>query len=188
MDAKVSHPTDPQKFYLCMNEKEFAVLNCKDELVFNPFLNTCWENSEQTMDKCASNPCMYGGQCVIVSHDDYECRCPSGFSGANCEIVSDACASNPCGENGICHTVSENKHLSYYCVCEENNFYGLNCDFDKHLNPCIENEDDDEQIFSTKLHPSIYLECIGDYFEFLVCRKTKSGKCKFSPLISNKKK
>ena len=185
-DSKVAHPTDPHRFYLCLNDKEFAVLTCKDELVFNPYLNTCWENQDQVMDACASSPCLFGGECVSSSKDEYECKCSSGFKGKNCEIIADPCKSNPCGDNGVCHTISKNKHLSYYCICDENNYYGLDCDSGKHVNPCI--DDDENEIFPTKLHSSIYIECVGDYFEFLVCKKNKSGKCKFHPLAETKRK
>jgi hypothetical protein len=34
---------------------------------------------------CKSNPCQNNGTCVEVQYDQYQCQCPDGFTGINCE-------------------------------------------------------------------------------------------------------
>jgi len=57
---------------------------------------------------CYSDPCMNGGECVSdldLGETAYECRCPVGFTGVNCETQIDYCASadgNPCLNEGWC--------------------------------------------------------------------------------------
>lgn len=33
---------------------------------------------------CKANPCQNGGTCTEVSHDEYKCTCPEGYTGENC--------------------------------------------------------------------------------------------------------
>lgn len=45
--------------------------------------NTCEEE-----DRCHPNPCSHGGVCIAHGGNSYECHCPSGFNGINCEVDS----------------------------------------------------------------------------------------------------
>ena len=59
----------------------------------------------------------------MVSDDDYECRCPAGFSGKNCEVNVDDCATKPCQNGGTCYDL-----VNYYkCHCLEG-FGGWDCE------------------------------------------------------------
>ena len=55
---------------------------------------------------CYSDPCMNGGICIATNTIDleqYECRCPLGYTGVNCEMQIDYCAINdPCQNGGWC--------------------------------------------------------------------------------------
>lgn len=38
-------------------------------------------------DPCEPNPCLHGGQCLVVGQgpEGFKCNCPSGYSGRKCE-------------------------------------------------------------------------------------------------------
>ena len=42
------------------------------------------ENSSLFVGHCESDPCMNGGTCNEV-RDGYECICPNGYKGSDCE-------------------------------------------------------------------------------------------------------
>lgn len=58
-----------------------------------PFLSILWSpqkkkiffSSGEAVDHCYSNPCNNGGTCESLM-DSYECACPSGYTGVNCEM------------------------------------------------------------------------------------------------------
>ena len=72
----------------------------------------------------ANNPCKNGGVCRNVNDEDsqYECSCPAGCTGKNCEFCT-GCTSSFCANGGFCLL---NGTGSPYCVCP-NGFKGLIC-------------------------------------------------------------
>ena len=42
------------------------------------------KNCDESIDDCASNPCVNGGTCEDLVND-YACTCATGFSGKSCE-------------------------------------------------------------------------------------------------------
>uniref|UniRef100_A0A672ZM02 Delta-like protein n=1 Tax=Sphaeramia orbicularis TaxID=375764 RepID=A0A672ZM02_9TELE len=86
--------TEPWK---CDCEKNWGGLLC------NKDLNYCGTNK----------PCKNGGTCMNTEPDEYDCACPDGYSGKNCEIAEHACASNPCANGGTCHEVPS----GFECHC-----------------------------------------------------------------------
>ncbi|XP_055375058.1 protein crumbs isoform X2 [Condylostylus longicornis] len=73
---------------------------------------------------CKSNPCLNGGNCK-TNGLSYECICPEGWNGTNCEIDIDECADKTVCGNGIC----VNQMGTFKCYCEPG-FTGLRCDSD----------------------------------------------------------
>lgn len=52
-----------------------------------------------TCETCSANPCLHGGVCQeALTMVGYNCICPPGFSGRDCEIVGEACYPGVCGE------------------------------------------------------------------------------------------
>lgn len=58
-------------------------------------------------------PCRNGGTCENTAPDRYNCTCPDGFSGVNCEVVDNPCAPAPCQHGGTCLVDGG----SYTCQC-----------------------------------------------------------------------
>ncbi|XP_068735007.1 fibropellin-1-like [Montipora capricornis] len=81
--------------------------------------------------RCSPNPCKNDGRCTAFE-ERYECDCPIGFMGKNCQDVNH-CLPNPCKNEGNCYATS----YGYHCTCVKG-FKGPNCDiFSKCTsNPC----------------------------------------------------
>ena len=63
-----------------------------------------WGNRcEISNSNCDSQPCYNGGEC-IPTETSFECLCPRGSAGLNCEYDTvDECLSNPCLNGGTCY-------------------------------------------------------------------------------------
>ncbi|CAH1252946.1 MATN1 [Branchiostoma lanceolatum] len=69
----------------------------------------------QTPNPCVSNPCQNGGQCVSINGGQaYQCRCPTGFVGPQCQIVN-YCVNHQCQNGAAC--VNQPGQNGYTCNC-----------------------------------------------------------------------
>merc|ERR1719446_302982 len=64
------------------------------------------------INKCDNNPCKNRGTCEDMN-GYYQCHCPSGFTGRNCDDVVDWCASFPCENGATCRQDG----TTYHCSC-----------------------------------------------------------------------
>ena len=74
------------------------------------------------MNRCHAAPCQNGGTCSLTWDDDYQCHCPAGFGGKNCEVNVDDCMAKPCYYGYCFDLVNE-----YKCICLPG-FEGKNCE------------------------------------------------------------
>ncbi|CAJ0918182.1 unnamed protein product, partial [Mesorhabditis belari] len=61
---------------------------------------------------CAERPCALNATCVDLVND-FQCRCPKGFTGKRCNVKVDLCASDSC-VNGLCVDTL----FARQCICE----------------------------------------------------------------------
>ncbi|NWI88493.1 FA9 factor, partial [Pitta sordida] len=73
-----------------------------------------FENSEKAVngDQCDPNPCKNGGSCKDKINS-YECWCPAGYDGRNCEIDSTCAVKN----GGCKHFCTHNPPQKAVCSC-----------------------------------------------------------------------
>ncbi|PAV56282.1 hypothetical protein WR25_15709 isoform A [Diploscapter pachys] len=79
---------------------------------------------ETKCDLCLENPCKNEGICRPLGGRDYECICPAGYHGKNCQHEIDACYGNPCMNNASCKVIQEGR---FKCVCSKG-FKGHYCE------------------------------------------------------------
>ncbi|KAL7888223.1 hypothetical protein AOLI_G00031970 [Acnodon oligacanthus] len=85
----------------------------------NPWQCNCEKNwggllCDKDLNYCGTHhPCVNGGTCMNSEPNEYNCACPEGYSGKNCEIAEHACVSNPCANGGTCHEVPS----GFECHC-----------------------------------------------------------------------
>ncbi|MGB0588689.1 MAG: lamin tail domain-containing protein [Myxococcota bacterium] len=93
--------------------------------------------------------CKNGGVCVDLV-DFYECVCPDGFDGYDCEVDIDDCAADPCLNGAICHDHVD----SYSCTCPDG-FTGFNCEINVdecESAPCLNGASCEDLIFDYFCH------------------------------------
>ncbi|XP_078491034.1 EGF-like repeat and discoidin I-like domain-containing protein 3 [Ciona intestinalis] len=79
-------------------------------------------------DPCISNPCQNEGVCNNEDGTTYNCTCPCGWNGTNCEIQIDECTVNLCQNGAEC----VDEQCGYHCVCTAG-YAGFFCQ-----TPCME--------------------------------------------------
>ena len=68
---------------------------------------------QRGLNECQSiNPCQNGGTCLDLEIG-FECQCPEGITGKQCEVNIDECLDNPCIKGECIDGLNE-----YTCQCE----------------------------------------------------------------------
>ncbi|XP_051942227.1 slit homolog 3 protein isoform X1 [Hippocampus zosterae] len=85
---------------------------------------------------CLAEPCRNNGTCVSDPSGSYQCTCPFGFKGQDCEVAINACVSFPCLNGGTCH-LQPGLEDHFSCTCSPG-FEGQRCE----VNPddCEDND------------------------------------------------
>uniref|UniRef100_A0A670IN67 Delta-like protein n=1 Tax=Podarcis muralis TaxID=64176 RepID=A0A670IN67_PODMU len=69
---------------------------------------------DKDLNYCGSHrPCKNGGTCANNEPNEYECLCPDGFYGRNCEEEVTDCLSQPCSHGGTCKDLPD----GFKCLC-----------------------------------------------------------------------
>ncbi|CAL1528983.1 unnamed protein product [Lymnaea stagnalis] len=65
-------------------------------------------------DTCLSEPCLHGGNCS-KTNESYNCICPVGWTGVNCELPEDYCSEMPCNNSVTCYNLVDRP----FCQCRK---------------------------------------------------------------------
>ncbi|MBK8261256.1 MAG: DNRLRE domain-containing protein [Nannocystis sp.] len=104
------------------NKKTIFVSNDGGSEEYRPALEVCFTLPVE--DACDPDPCQNGGSCANIE-DGYECACPAGYGGTDCEIDVDECSGEPCQNGGVCSDGVND----YSCSCAAG-WTGDNCEID----------------------------------------------------------
>ncbi|KAI9556627.1 hypothetical protein GHT06_016417 [Daphnia sinensis] len=88
---------------------------------------------------CWNDPCPEKANCtVLLDSNEFQCVCPLGFRGLECDEAIDYCILDPCKNDGQCTS----KDGFYHCECTSG-FRGVDCEQDvdecQSSNPCENN-------------------------------------------------
>ncbi|XP_008314690.1 LOW QUALITY PROTEIN: protein jagged-1a [Cynoglossus semilaevis] len=90
---------------------------------------------DKDLNTCATlQPCLNGGTCSNTGPDEYQCSCPDGISGVDCQGADHQCQSSPCLNGGSCVETRE----GFQCLCGPG-WTGDSCSINVNeclLNPC----------------------------------------------------
>ncbi|XP_063055673.1 protein jagged-1a isoform X2 [Engraulis encrasicolus] len=90
---------------------------------------------DKDLNYCGTRqPCLNGGTCSNTGPDKYQCACPDGYSGVNCERAEHACLSEPCFNGGSCMETLQ----GFECQCSPG-WTGPSCSINEDdcaPNPC----------------------------------------------------
>ena len=98
--------------------------------------------------------CQNGAACVDLV-DFYECVCPNGYEGYDCEIDIDECAQGFCQNGSVC----VDNVFDYTCICPDG-YDGKDCEIDLNEcdpDPCVNGGDCTDHVFD------YFCECPDGY-------------------------
>jgi hypothetical protein len=168
--TNIAHPTDASKYIACLNEKNYEIMDCPADLIYNAAADQC-EKVKNTESICERDqPCMNEGQCHQTSPSTYKCTCRAAWTGDRCEIPLSSCAADPCGQGNECHTLKTNDFAQdFVCVCDGRQSYGLSCGRNTVPNPCLAASTEQEQYYPFAFSAQAFVQCNGDLLYVRPC-------------------
>jgi len=127
-----------RRFVVCVEESKGYEQQCPKGLVYHQETRRCERKLGPIESPCALQPCLNGGQCVQTDITSYQCQCPAGLDGKNCELDARVCQTqNPCGQapDTKCQSFRIGAALSHICIFQEGLTYGLTSQ-QTQQNPC----------------------------------------------------
>lgn len=163
------HPENDNQFVICYSSDEFTIMDCPEDLVYNPFLERCDHSTQMPTDPCSSAPCHNNGQCMQQQGGLLQCKCAPGFTGEFCD-TKNSCLMKNCGtSDGTCVELAVGSPLPNVCRCAGGQAYGLTCTGALEANPCTQ-QNSQGIMFSTRLDPAVYVHCSGNKPHFQFCQ------------------
>jgi hypothetical protein len=127
-----------RRFVVCLDDGKGFEQQCPKGLVYHQESRRCERKLGPLENPCASQPCLNGGQCLQTEVSSYQCQCPAGFDGKNCELDARVCQTQqPCGQSPDtrCQSFRIGAALEYVCILQNGQAYGLNAQ-QAQQNPC----------------------------------------------------
>jgi hypothetical protein len=118
-----------RRFIVCLDDGKGFEQSCPKGLVYHQESRRCERKLGPLENPCTSQPCLNGGQCVQTEVSSYQCQCPAGFDGKNCELDARVCQTQqPCGQapDTRCQSFRIGAALQYVCIIQSGQAYGLN--------------------------------------------------------------
>ena len=98
-------------------------------------LDGYYGNQCEKRNICLQRPCQNGGTCFSSNNINFQCTCPTGFTGQICDTrfidPYDKCASGPCRNGAACQM---NSFGDIVCLCQTG-YFGTRCEY---FNKCID--------------------------------------------------
>jgi len=117
-----------RRFIVCLDDSKGFEQQCPKGLHYHQESRRCERKLGPLENPCASQPCMYGGQCVQTDVSSYQCQCTAGYDGKNCELDARVCQTQqPCGQSPDvrCQSFRVGAALSHICILQNGLAYGL---------------------------------------------------------------
>jgi hypothetical protein len=127
-----------RRFVACLDNGKGEEQQCPQGLRYNQETRRCERTLGPLPNPCESQPCLNGGQCVLLDASTHECRCQPGFDGKTCELDARVCQTQkPGGQSPDtkCQSFRWGAALSHMCVFQGGLGYGFNTQ-QIHPNPC----------------------------------------------------
>jgi hypothetical protein len=127
-----------RRFIVCVDDSKGFEQQCPKGLHYHPDSRRCEHKLGPLDNPCASQPCLFGGQCVQTDVSSYQCQCTAGYDGKNCELDSRVCQTQqPCGQTPDvrCQSFRVGAALPHICILQNGLAYGLTAQ-QAQQNPC----------------------------------------------------
>lgn len=156
-------PFDKTKYIECNEDRSVTSLKlCNPNQIFSTVSKSCVNemNTNPLQADCPPMSCFNTGQCIPKENSKFECKCPRGFYGEQCEKFDTCTTFSPCGPNGLCIQMGLGVPISHICMCDKTHSFGLSCnDNSIESNPCSAS-DSNGQKFGVKFSKSVYITCV----------------------------
>ena len=188
IDIFIGGTEDPQTLPDAVSESKSYFRGCVSSLYLDdamvslvsntPAIDVSRYNAGQgcsLLQSCSAQPCPSNATCTNM-FDSYSCICPSGYTGADCDVEISVCLDFTCEHNGTCI----DSMGSFYCECRPG-YNGSYCE--NVINPCDDVPCDNGGICSHTGDLDFACSCLSGYTGD-TC-STEVDECSSNPCLNN---